>query len=150
MIAYPDTSFLCAIYRQQDNSRAAALHFKRMTEPLHVTVPLLYEFRQSLRFQVWLRGKKPDRGFPERDCDQALADLQEDLHSGALVVVSADAADVHREAERLSANYTKIAGHRAFDILHVATALVLEAKELLSFDTNQRKLAKAERLRVKP
>jgi hypothetical protein len=32
----------------------------------------------------------------------------------------------------------------------VATALVLEAKDLLSFDTNQRQLAKAERLRVKP
>jgi len=24
MIAFPDTSFLCAIYRQQDNSPAAA------------------------------------------------------------------------------------------------------------------------------
>jgi len=32
----------------------------------------------------------------------------------------------------------------------VATVLVLEAKEILSFDTNQHQLAKAERLRVKP
>ena len=54
MTAYPDTSFLCALYRQQDNSREAAAHFKGMTEALHVTSLLLYEFRQSLRLQVWL------------------------------------------------------------------------------------------------
>jgi len=28
MIAFPDTSFLCALYVQQDNSRPAAAHFK--------------------------------------------------------------------------------------------------------------------------
>jgi len=150
VIAYPDTSFLFALYRQQDNSRAAATHFTRMPEPLHVTAPLLYEFRQSMRFQVWLHRKQSDRGFPERDCDQALADLQADLRNGALVIVSADAVAVHQEAERLSATYTKSTGHRAFDVLHVATALVLEAKYLLSFDASQRKLARAEGLRVKP
>ncbi len=55
-----------------------------------------------------------------------------------------------RVAERLSAAYTKANGYRAFDILHIATALVLEAEEFISFDGNQRKLAAAEGLRVKP
>jgi predicted nucleic acid-binding protein len=150
MIAYPDTSFLCALYRQQDNSREAAAHFKTMTEPLHVTGLLLYEFRQSLRFQVWLHSQNPRHGFPEKDCDKALADLQSDLDSGAVVIVAADSADVHRVAERLSAAYTKANGHRALDVLHVATAIHLEAEQLLSFDTNQRKLATAEGLKVKP
>ena len=113
MIAYPDTSFLCALYRKLNNSRAAALHFKRMLEPLHMTALLLYEFRQSLRFQVWLNRKQPERGFPERDCDQALADLQEDLQNGALVIVSADGLAMQREAERLSASYTNAAGARS-------------------------------------
>ena len=150
MIAYADTSFLCALYRQQDNSRAAAAHFKGMTEPLHVASPLLFEFRQSLRFQVWLHDRKAAHGFPEKTCDEALAHLQSDLDSGAVVMVSADAAAVHREAERLSASYTKTGGHRALDILHIATALVLEAEEFISFDSNQRKLAAAEGLKVKP
>ena len=63
MIAYPDTSFLCAIYRRQDNSPEAAAYFKTMPEALHVSSLLLFEFRQSLRFPVWLHAKNPLKGF---------------------------------------------------------------------------------------
>ena len=121
-----------------------------MTEPLHVTGLLLYEFRQSLRLQVWLHTQDPQKGFPQAQCNKALADLQSDLDSGAVVIVPADWADVHRTAERLSSARTKIEGHRALDVLHVATALHLEAKEFLSFDERQRKLASAEGLAVRP
>ena len=55
MIAYPDTSFLCALYRQQANSADAARHFEKMTEALHVSTLLLFEFRQSIRFQGFLQ-----------------------------------------------------------------------------------------------
>ncbi len=41
-------------------------------------------------------------------------------------------------------------GHRSLDVLHVATALHLGAREFLTFDLNQRKLASAEKLKVKP
>ena len=150
MTAYPDTSFLCALYRLQDNSPVAAAHFKAMTEPLHVTGLLLYEFRQSLRFQVWCHTHDPKKGFPDADCDKALADLQSDLDSGAVVIAAADWAEVHYTAERLSSAHTKAEGHRALDTLRVATALHLEAKEFLTFDERQRKLALAERLAVKP
>ena len=101
-------------------------------------------------FQVWLHRQKPAHGFTKETCDEALAHLLADLDSGAVVMVSADPAAVHREAERLSASYTKTGGHRALDILHIATALVLEAEEFISFDINQRKLAAAEGLKVKP
>ena len=150
MIAFPDTSFLCALYRQQDNSRAAAGHFKAMPEALHVSSLLLYEFRQSLRFQVWLHSQDPRKGFPQADCDRALADLDSDLESGALVVVPVDWAGVHGIAERLSAACTKADGHRAMDILHVATALHVVGRDFLTFDARQRKLARAEGLKVKP
>ena len=53
-------------------------------------------------------------------------------------------------AERLSARHTGAHGHRAFDVLHVATALHLGAREFLTFDANQRKLAAAEKLKAKP
>lgn len=52
MNAYPDTSFLYAIYRKQVNSPAAAAFFQKMPEPLTVSSLLLYEFRQSVRFQA--------------------------------------------------------------------------------------------------
>jgi hypothetical protein len=36
----------------------------------------------------------------------------------------------------------------AYDILHVATELTLDARELLTFDAGQRLLAEAERMTV--
>jgi predicted nucleic acid-binding protein len=150
MIAFPDTSFLCAFYRRQDNSPAAAAYFKAMPEALHVSGLLLYEFRQSVRFQVWLHARDKSKGYPQADADRALADLQTDLDSGAVVVVTADWPDVHRLAETISKRHTMTGGHRSLDVLHVATALHLGAREFLTFDTNQRKLAAAEKLKVKP
>ena len=150
MIAFPDTSFLCAIYRQQDNSPEAAAYFKAMPEALHVSSLLLYEFRQSVRFQVWLHARDKSKGYPRAAGDGALADLQTDLDAGAVVVASADWPDVHRLAETLSKRHTMDGGHRGLDILHVATALHLGAREFLTFDSNQRKLAAAEKLKVKP
>jgi predicted nucleic acid-binding protein len=38
--------------------------------------------------------------------------------------------------------------HRRFDIFHVATALHLGAKEFMTFDANQKKLAQKEGLKV--
>lgn len=150
MIAFPDTSFLCAIYRRQDNSPAAAAHFRDMPEALHVTGLLLFEFRQSVRYQVWLHGRDKSKGYPLAVCERALADLQTDLGTGAVVVVSADWPDVHRLAEILSKRHTVAGGHRSLDVLHVASALHLGAREFLTFDSNQRKLAAAEKLKVKP
>ncbi len=150
MTAFPDTSFLCAIYRRQDNSPAAAACFKALPEALPVSGLLLYEFRQSVRFQVWLHGRDRSKGYPQADADQALADLQDDLNTGALVVAPVDWPDVYRLAETISKRHTGAGGHRSLDILHVATALHLGAREFLSFDTNQRKLATAEKLKARP
>ena len=59
MTAYPDTSFLYGFYIAESNSPAAAAYAAMMREPLHVTELLRYEFRQSLRFQVWRRSANP-------------------------------------------------------------------------------------------
>ncbi len=150
MIAYPDASFLCALYRRQDNSSEAAVYFKSMPEVLHVSSLLLFEFRQSLRFQVWLHAQNPMKGFPQAECDQALADLHSDLDAGVVVIVPADWSEVHQIAEKLSANHTRTRGQRAFDLLHIATALHLDARDFLSFDDRQRELAKKKGLKVKP
>jgi predicted nucleic acid-binding protein len=150
MSCFPDTSFLCAIYRKQDNSAVAAAFCQRLREALPVSGLLLYEFRQSTRLQIWLHGQNPRKGFPEKEGKQALADLDSDLAGGVLRLMPVDWQEVHRLAERLSAAYTKTEGHRTVDILHVATALVLRAELFLTFDGNQRKLAQAEGLEATP
>ena len=150
MTAFPDTSFLFALYRQQDNSQTARKHYDAMAEALPVSTLLLYELRQSIRFQIWLHKQNPRKGIPSRQGEEALADLASNIASGAVVIVPVDWADVHRTAERLSGTHTKAEGHRALDVLHVATALHLAARDFLTFDSKQRRLAAAEGLQVKP
>lgn len=150
MIGYPDTSFLCALYVAQTTSAAAIGHYQRMKEQLQVSSLLLGEFRQSVRFQIFRHSRDATQGYARKTGLEVLAKLQANLDAGALVVVAAEWADVINIAERISAQRTIGGGHRFLDLLHVATALHLGAAEFLSFDANQRKLAAAEGLVVKP
>ncbi|MBI2515874.1 MAG: PIN domain-containing protein [Opitutae bacterium] len=150
MKAYPDTSFLCALYVPQSTSVAAIAHYQRMTEPLYVSALLLGEFRQSVRFQIFRHGRDPTQGYARKTGLEALAKLQANLDSGALAVAPAEWSDVLALAEQISSRHTPTGGHRYLDILHVATALHLGASEFLSFDANQRKLAAAAGLAARP
>ncbi len=150
MKAYPDTSFLCAFYLKQSNSPAAATHAATMREPLHVTALLAYEFRQSLRFQVWRRTAHPREGVAPADAQAAASQFDADLSAGVALLIPCHFSEVLQRADELSRRHTMTGGHRSFDVLHVATALHLGAAEFLTFDANQRRLAAAEKLKVKP
>jgi predicted nucleic acid-binding protein len=149
MIVYPDTSFLCALYRAQDNSPQADALFEELKEPLSATALLVFEFRQSVRLQTWLHRTDANKGYGESEGAQMMADFQTDLASGLLLIIPADWAKVISRAEQLSAQLTSTGGYRSFDILHVATALELGAKEFLTFDTRQKASAEAAGLMVK-
>ncbi len=148
MIAYPDTSFLCALYRTQDNSSRALAYRAEMTEPLHVTRLLLWEFRQSVRFQAFRHSKNRQLGYPLHEAEKMIAKLTEHIDAGSVRMVNCDFIDVLVAGERISKSHTFPGGHRSFDILHVATALELGAKQFLTFDGNQIALAAAEGLLV--
>jgi predicted nucleic acid-binding protein len=148
--AYPDTSFLWALYVKQSTSPSAAAYAMKMREPLHVTAFLDYEFRQSLRFQVWRHLANQREGIDPSDAQSALQRFQLDLESGIAVLVSCNFHEVFRIAEGLSNKHTARNGYRSFDLLHVAAALHLGARDFLTFDADQRKLAFAEKLKVKP
>jgi hypothetical protein len=121
-----------------------------MREPLHLAPPLLYEFRQSLRFQVWRNKANPREGVVMADARAALLQLEVDIRDGVAVFAACDLGELFRTAEGLSEKHTTQSGHRSFDVLHVATALHLKAAEFLTFNANQRKLARAEGLKLRP
>jgi len=148
MIVYPDTSFLCALYRPQGNSLLAADYFSRMKDPLPVSSPLLFEFRQSLRLQSFLHDRDQTKGFSAKEAGAVLAKLEENLRDGFLEILPVDWADIVSRAELLSARHTVRDGTRGFDIIHVATALHLKVKNFLTFDSVQRRLAQAEGLKT--
>ena len=148
MSCFPDTSFLCAIYRTQVHSLKADSWMKKRTEPLSVSSFLLLEFRQSTRLQVKLRAADKSKGFEHHEAAQMLRDLDSDLRHDVLRTAPVDWAVVHRLAEDLSGRYTASGGHRLADLVHVATALHLGKTEFLTFDANQRQLAEATGLLV--
>ena len=128
MTAYPDTSFLCATYRRQDNSAAADAYRMRLHEPLHATELLQFEFLQSIRLQVWLHAHDKKKGYSQAEADQMIDDWRADLAKGIIEIVPYDASAVARLAEHFSSSHTVGTGNRTLDILHVATAVHLGAQ----------------------
>jgi predicted nucleic acid-binding protein len=147
---YPDTSLLFSLYTPRPSSRAAAAAFAALDGPLPVTTLLLYEFENGARFAAWMNGRDKRKGFPLHVAQTALARIEVDLEAGVLEMVPCDLHAVVGIARRLSNARTWRGGYRSFDILHVATACHLKAKRFLTFDADQRKLAKAEGLQVGP
>jgi len=80
----------------------------------------------------------------------ALATAKDDLAIGAAVLVPCDWPAAHGRALQISMQQSGGGGHRGFNILHVATALELGAKEFLTFDVRQGALARAVGLNAKP
>ncbi|MBL9156425.1 MAG: type II toxin-antitoxin system VapC family toxin [Verrucomicrobiales bacterium] len=148
MNCFPDTSFLCALYRTQVNSPRADQFMLQLNGALGVSSLLLLEFRQSVRLQIRLHQNDRHKGFSQREGLQMLNDLQTDLNSGLLTTIPVDWSSVHQRAEALSSAHTQASGHRLVDLLHVATALHLGVTEFLTFDGNQKTLAEAEGLVV--
>jgi hypothetical protein len=65
MTAYTDTSYLCALYRQQDNSQAAAEYLARIGTPLTITALVRYEFVNGVRLEIFRNTADHTRGYSE-------------------------------------------------------------------------------------
>lgn len=148
MTDYPDTSFLCGVYRKQDNTPEALTYRRSMTGPLRVSNLLEFEFRQAIRLQIWLHRQDKKKGYSQTEADQMLADWESDIAAGHVEIVPTDPDAVLRMAEHLSEKHTYLTGNRTLDILHIATAKHLSARNFLSFDARQKQLAKAAGLKT--
>jgi len=71
--------------------------------------------------------------------------LRKDIEGGILVLKPLSAA-MFDKAKQIAQRRTPQLGTRNLDILHVASALVLQADIFYTFDTNQGKLARLEGL----
>jgi predicted nucleic acid-binding protein len=142
MVTSCDTSFLFAIYGNDTHSARAIAWIRKQTSPISLSILNEYELMNALRFAEYRGALRPGTAAT------CWADFEADLAAGRLTTAPCNLATVVAEAKRLSASHTLSSGHRSFDILHVASALHLGAKRFLTFDRNQRVLARAERLGV--
>ena len=148
MRCFSDTSFLCALYREQDNTDRADAFMERIQGEVIVSSQVLWEFRQSARFQVFRYHSDKTKGFSKSEAERMISALATNVKGGTLTLAIVEWPDVHSIAEALSAAWTMKGGHRPMDIIHLSTARHLGVKHFLTFDGNQRKLAEAEGLVV--
>jgi predicted nucleic acid-binding protein len=139
-----DTSFLFALYGHDAHTARALAYLRRLTQPLTLSILNEFELENALRYAGW-RGL-----YTAAQMNAFLTAFAADREAGFLVIAPCPLAQIVAGARQLSAARTAIGGHRSFDILHVATALHLGAEQFLSFDLNQRKLARAEGLKLNP
>ncbi len=142
MVICADTSFLFSLYGNDGNTPRAVAWMKTCRTALTLSTLNEYELGNALRFAEFRKGIGPGEAaffWAQFEADRAAARLK---------VQVCNLADVVDEAKRISSTYSLTGGHRGFDILHVAASLRLKAKQFLTFDANQKKLAEAEGMKA--
>lgn len=143
MSAYADTSFLVSLYVLDANSVIAAGRMRDAKLPFLLTPIVEVELTNALYLRLFRRELAASQ------VHAANALFRGDLADG-IFQSKPVSAGMFEKAKLLSRKQTPRLGTRALDVLHVASALVLEAETFYTFDRNQGKLAEAEGLRVKP
>ena len=144
MVAYADTSFLFSLYAQDANTIRAARIGSALGASLVFTPLQRHELRNAFRLAVF-RAE-----ITAGECQSLLDTVEADVHAGVLVETPVAWAEVFAEAEALSAAHTEKLGNRGFDVLHVAAAAALGAKEFFTFDARQKALAMKAGMKVRP
>ena len=139
---YVDPSALRSLYVHDDRSARFCAWRRRLGGCLPVT-----RFgRAELVNSVHLAVHRKDLG--EGLARAAIADFDADVREGRLAILDVLWRRTLDLAAELSTQHTATFGTRTLDVLHVATAVTLEARRFVSYDDRQATLAKAVGLRV--
>jgi predicted nucleic acid-binding protein len=142
-VIYPDTSFLMALYAPEAQSLLARSHMDRTAAALIFTPFHRVEFRTGIRVRVFRRTLELNQ------LREAFQKCDEDLLAEILIHTPLVWSDMLREAERIGEAHLIETGVRTGDLLHIASAVMLGAREFLTFDQRQTALAKRAGLKVK-
>lgn len=152
MRAYADSSFIVRLVTNDLDSIAAIDEYRRLRLPALLFLPLHgLEVRNSIHQRAYhQRRSMPSRDHPQiaRIRDAALARIELFLKRRAFLEVSIDSDALFQRAGELAERHTEKLGARAIDILHVASALLLESELFLTADRIQGALAAKEGLKV--
>lgn len=139
---YVDPSALRRLYVHDDRSRAFCTWRARLGGSLPLTLHGRAELVNSIGLAVFRRDLSPEAG------RGALADLESDLAAGHLHLADLLWRKAIERAADLSREHTPTLGTRTLDVLHVASALVLDCRRFVTYDDRQAALAKVVKLRV--
>lgn len=141
MSAYADTSFLFSLYVADSNTPSALRLIRSAGLPVLATPLVEVELENAIHQRQFRRE------LTAADCKALVTAFRNDLP--VIFDLRSFTPEMFRKASLLSSSQTPFLGTRSLDVLHVASALVLGAREFYTFDHAQARLARAEGLRVK-
>ena len=144
MDAYFDSAIIVKLYVQEATSPDAIRLVGAYAAPYVLTQWQALEVKNAIRLKAF-RAE-----ITAAEMARSIAAFEQDIATGRWQRPAYTAATVEQKAEELSAGHSATLGCRTLDIIHVAAALVLAAKEFVTFDTRQGALAKQAGLTVKP
>jgi len=144
MDAYFDSAIIVKLYVQETTSPDAIRFVGAYVAPYALTQWQAFEVKNAIRLKAF-RAE-----ITAAEMNQSITVFEQDIATGRWQRPAYTAATVEQKADELSAGHSAILGCRTLDIIHVAAALVLGAKEFVTFDARQGALAKQAGLTVKP
>ena len=154
MSPYADTNFFTRSYLQLPDSPEAdrLLATARRGESAPLTLTWLHRLEVLNAFQLHVFiGREGGQTFvsPEQAV-LAHANFRSDIQSAEFLRSAViPAAELEKQFEELSLRHTAKHGFRTYDLLHVASALLLKCDSFWSFDPKASKLAALEGFKVR-
>jgi predicted nucleic acid-binding protein len=139
---YLDSSALVCLYVQEAGSETVT----RYLESLRRVVPL--NFLQDFEIRNAIRQKVFRQEIPEGKAVAALRVFDDDIVAGRITRKPVDWPAAFEKAEDLSLRHALRRHARAFDLVHVAIALISDVRELITGDSTQAEIARLAGLRV--
>jgi predicted nucleic acid-binding protein len=144
MDAYFDSAIIVKLYVQEATSPDAVRLVGAYIAPYALTQWQALEVKNAIRLKAF-RAE-----ITATEMHRSIAAFEQDIATDRWERPAYSVAAVEQKAEELSNGHSAILGCRTLDIIHVAAALVLGAKEFVTFDARQGALAKQAGLMVKP
>jgi predicted nucleic acid-binding protein len=153
MIPYADTNFFTRAYLELPESREADHLLMTARSSNLAPLPLTWLHRMELlnAFQLHVfRAREAGQTFiSPQQAALAHANFRNAIQKAEFLrAVAIPDAELEKQFEELSLRHTARHGFRAYDLLHVAAALLLKSDTFWSFDAKAAKLASLEGLNI--
>jgi predicted nucleic acid-binding protein len=144
-LTYADSGFVVSLYLTSEGTSAQARQeVKRVSKPILLSPLSLLEIRNALNFGI----NRGEISGTQRDA--VLTEIDAQIETGFFRLVEASQSSIYAKARELSNKHTPEFATRSLDLMHLAAALLSEARTFLTFDKRQIKAAIAEGLIIKP
>jgi predicted nucleic acid-binding protein len=144
MDVYFDSAIIVKLYVREVTSLDAIHLVSAYDAPYWLTQWQALEVKNTIRLKTFRKE------ISAAEMNQSIAAFEQDIATGRWQRPAYTAASVEQKANELSASHSATLGCRTLDIIHVAAALVIGAREFVTFDVRQGAIAKQAGLIVKP